>query len=334
MRWLSPPVRVQLHHADGRVSQWRLAGDKALPLLAETTSPPQVKALALSRDDVLDRQLVVPRLSGDDLARAVQLEVEAATPFGLGQTVSGYRVQGLDEQRMQVDIALTARQQVERALEAHSSDLGEPEVWVLPREGTRDGASTERAIQPIVVPPYGLTRRRGLLQRGRLLRIGAVLFVLALLAALAITPTAQLRLRAIAAQHAYDHLHQQSAPQVAQRDALTLSSDRLRALADLTHEQLVWLPVLDLLTRVVPDDASLYMLRLEGTKATLSGDAGDTAALVQALAREPGVKTVRLPAPVTRTGRSDKESFTIEVDFDPAVYGRARSAVSPAKEGE
>lgn len=300
---------------------------QALPL--DVAGAASIEALGLSPDDVLERQIVVPRLTADDLARVVQLEVEGATPFGPSQTLAGYRARALDAQRWQVDIALTSRQQVEQRLQADSTGESESEVWVLPAWHTNLAVTT---LQPIVLPPYGLARRQRLLRRGRALRMGAALAAVVLLLALALTPTLQLRHRAIAAQRAYDALHQQTAPQVAQRDALTQSADHLRALGALTAEQLDALPVLELLTRVVPDDASLYMLRLEGAKATLSGDANDTAALVQALSRQPGVQTVRLPAPVTRAGRSDKESFTIEVSFDPAAFGRARAA-TVAKEG-
>ena len=89
LRWLQPPVRVQLRRADGRISGWAMTHGRALPASGPVGAAP-VAAVELALDRVLDRSLVLPPLAPADLAQAVQLEVAAASPFMPDQTVHGF----------------------------------------------------------------------------------------------------------------------------------------------------------------------------------------------------------------------------------------------------
>ena len=105
-------------------------------------------------------------------------------------------------------------------------------------------------------------------------------------------------------------------------------ADQLGQLHQQARDQAAPLLVLDLLTRVLPDTAWLHSVQLEGAKLTVSGDADDTAALVQRLGAQPGVHGVRLPSPVTRSPGAAKEAFVIEMELDPARYGLVRGGVA------
>src|SRR5690606_1773612 len=118
-----------------------------------------------------------------------------------------------------------------------------------------------------------------------------------LLAALVATPVLQARSRAVQAQAALDRVSQEVAPQMAQREALVKQAEALRGVGDVLKSQLAPLPVLDLVTRALPDSAWLNTLRIEGDKVTVTGNADDAAALVQVLLKQDGVKDVRLPSP-------------------------------------
>ena len=173
---------------------------------------------------------------------------------------------------------------------------------------------------------YGEDLRQRLARQGLLLRGALLALALVLLAALALTPTLMLRQRAIQAQQSFEALQRQAAPQIAQREALMQRLERLQALDKLLARQLALPPVLDMLTRALPDGAWLTALRTEGGKLVLNGNADDAAALVQRLAAQPGVHDVRLASPATRGFGSTKETFIIELQLDAHRYGLARPA--------
>ena len=317
LRWLAPRVTVELRQADGRSAAWVMRQGQLTPARAARAAG-ALPALALPLDTVLERRLLLPPLAAADAAQAVQLDVASASPFLPEQTVAGY-AQHADDATLRVDIAITSRRQVEDALHAAGADPAQPpDVWVLP------AAAGDGALRPIVLRGFGEARRAALLRRGLAQRLGLLLLGLALLAALAVTPTALVRLRAQQAQQSFDALQKQAAPQIAQREALTQRVERLRVVGELLDKQLALPPVLDLLTRAVPDGAWLTAIRVEGTKLVLNGQADDAAALVQRLSAQPGVHDVRLASPATRGAGAAKETFIIELHLDARRYGPVR----------
>lgn len=329
LRWLTPQVRVELTQANGQSSSWDMAHGLARP--AEGAEARSVRAIELLPEQVLRRQLVLPQLGRADLARAVALEVAAMTPFPPERTASAFAAVPGQGNTLAVDVALTSLQEIEKRLQQAAtppaSTVGReaaPEVWVLP-----DGVSgSSRAFAPLIFEGYGGAERRRLTRRGQGLRGGLLLLALLLVGALAVTPTAQTRLRAIQAQQAFDELNAQAKPQLAQREKLVKETERLQAIAKIAEQQLAPLPVLDLLTRALPDSAALSTFRMEGTKVMINGIADDAAALVRNLGRQPGVGEVRSPSPATRVGNSKKETFTLEITLDPAVYGVLRAGAA------
>lgn len=321
LRAFTPAVPVRLLQADGRVSDWSLHAGVAHAVAARPSADKAtIWAIELPRARVLERQLVLPLLGAADLEQAIQLEVAAFTPFGADKTAHGYRAVRR-RQQTQVDLVLAQRRDVEHCAQALVAEAGVPgagavpEVWVLPAGVDVQAAS----FSPILLAQGGSRQR--LIARGRAVRLALLGLVLGLAAALAVTPTAQLRLRAIAAQQAFDALRAQTAPQQAQREALMQRSEQLSLVHKLTADQRALVPIFNLLTSTLPDGAWLQSLRVEGGKVQVTGRADDTSALVQTLGRQRGVLAVRLPAPVTRDSNAAKESFTLELSFDPAVFG-------------
>lgn len=317
LRRLVPQVPVQLHQADGRTSTWLLAHGQAQPTPAPVADD-AVQALELPAALWLDRRLTLPPLAPAELAQAVQLEVAAASPFAAGQTVCGYSARRLDPQRIQVDIAITSRQQLE-SLATRFSTVTQPEIWALPPAATT--AAPTPALTPIVLRGFGEGARERRVRQGLIRRLLLLALALALLLALVLTPTILLRGRAQQASQAFAALQKDSAPQQAQREALTQQLDHLRLIQQQFNAQLALPPVLDMLTRTLPDGAWLSVLRVEGVKVVLNGQADDAAALVQRLGAQPGVHDVRLASPATRPIGADKETFIIELKLDARRYG-------------
>ncbi|MBY4595848.1 PilN domain-containing protein [bacterium BD-1] len=324
LRWLTPLVRIELTQANGQHATLDMAQGLARPAVGSAAAG--ARAIELLPEQVLRRQLVLPRLGTADLARAVALEVAAITPFPPERTASAFSVLPGEGETFMVDLALTSTHEIDKRLQAvGAGGDNPPEVWVLPA-GTE---ALRHEFAPLVFQGYGGAERRRLNARGLGLRGGLLALALLLIACLAVTPAAQTRMRAIQAQAAFDQLSKEAAPQLAQREKIVKQTERLQAIAKLAEQQLAPLPVLNMLTRNLPDGSWLSNLRLEGGKVTITGAADDTAALVRSLGGQPGVLGVRSPSPATRMGRSDKESFTLELTLDPAVYGVLRTGAAP-----
>ena len=325
LRSLTPPVRVELLRVDGGRSQWDIAHGRAEPAAPGTAAA--LPAVELARDTVLDRQFTLPRLTPADLARAVQLEVDSATPFDPAQTVFGYAATPGADDTLRIDLALASRAHVERRLQsAATAGTGAalaPEVWVLPP------GPLSADFRPIVIQGFGGGERQRVAARGRNLRLALLALALFLMLVIAFTPTLQLRLRALQAQSAFNALQTQVAPQVALRESMTQQSERLKSVGDIAAHQMAWLPVLNMLTRAVPDGAWLTSIRVEGSKVVIHGNGDDAAALVQRLASQSGVREVRLLSPATRGGAALKEVFNIEMNLDPKIYAVARPRGAP-----
>ncbi|MDR2153682.1 MAG: PilN domain-containing protein [Burkholderiaceae bacterium] len=325
LRWLAPTVRVRLRRANGRVSDWDMTQGVAT-IVPSPTAAVTARAVELPPERALERRLMLPPLAAVDLAQAVQLEIASASPFGVAHTVSGYAAAPARDGVCQVDIAITSRQQVEQTLQQASAAGPPPEVWVLPT-----GAPVGKTLRPIVLQGFGEHVRRRIARRGLGLRLALLALVLALLGALIVTPTILLQLRVRQAQQSFDAIQRQAAPQIAEREALMQRVERLQAVAQVLESQLALPPVLDMLTRAVPDGAWLAQLRVEGDKLILNGNADDAAALVQQLAAQPGVRDVRQSAPSMRPRGAAKETFVIEMHLDADRYGLAHSGAKDSR---
>lgn len=319
LRWLRPAVRVRLRQDGGNATTWTVAHGLATPA-PDAHGSAAITAVELPASQVLERRLLLPPLAVADLAQAVQLEVVGASPFSAEQTVFGFAVLPGTDGLSRVDLAITSRQEVDRALHRVGADPAvPPEVWVLPSH------HPQGAMHPIVLGGYGEAQRQRIEQQGAATRMALLLLALTLLLTLVLTPTLMLRQRAIQAQKSFEALQRQAAPQVAQREALMNRLDRLQAVDKLLLQQLALPPVLDMLTRALPDGAWLTAVRAEGSKLVLNGNADDAAALVQRLATERGVHDVRLASPATRGAGAAKETFIIELQLDARRYGLART---------
>jgi len=330
LRWLTPAVRVRLRHADGHSSDWDITQGQAVPAPPKSARQPALAhAVELPHERALERRLMLPPLAPADLAQAVQLEAASASPFAAAQTVCGHVAAPPQGGVCRVDVVITSRQQIEQTLqEAASAAPGlraAPEVWSLPAD-----APFGHALRPIVLQGFGEGVRQRAVRRGLTLRLALLALALVLLGGLLVTPTALLRQRAHQAQQALDVIQRQAAPQIAEREALMQRVDRLQAIAQVMDNQLALPPVLDLLTRTVPDGAWLTQLRIEGNKVVLNGNADDAAALVQKFSDQPGVRNAHMTQPATRARGAAKETFVIEMNLDARRYGLIRANAGPA----
>lgn len=316
LTWFTPDIPVRLLQANGEDVLWEESGRQTASGKPEGTP---CLALELPEDLLLRRTLVLPAMTAADMASALALQAQAVSPFSESDLAWGARVQPGSEGAYQVDIALASRKQVAQYMQAQASRMEAgvtPEVWA-----TRPGRP------PIVFSGYGESQRQARAVRGRKVRYGLLVLALLLLGALAVSPSLQLRSRAIEAVAAYDAAAKRTAPLVQEREALMQTVEKLGVLSGLLAGRIEPLRVLDRFTKVLPDDTALQGLTLKGQKVSINGLTANASALMKTLSEQPGVHDVRAPNPATRTdGPNSKEAFVIEFTLDPQEFGVVAAA--------
>ena len=316
LAWLTPDLPVRVLHADGRDVLW-LGKQPAVSSKIKATAQ-NFEAIELPDSLLLRRSLKMPALPDAQIAQAALLDIHSASPFAPADLVWGYSAQKTALGALRVDVVFASGKQVARYLEAQKSRLTGavlPEVWAFTPEGT-----------PLVLSGWGEARRTG---RGTLRRrwgYALLLSAAGMVGAMAVTPTAQLRLRAIEAVNAYTEVHQRTTPIMAEREAFVGVNEKLEGLRALLAERADPIQLIEILTQLLPDDTSLQTLQVQGLKVSINGLTTDAAALIQLLSAKEGFKEVRSPSAAVRSPGATADNFTIEFQLDPAVLSIAAAA--------
>ena len=302
-RWLLPREPIRLVHADGTES----IRDGVSAVRLPASGRPRFVAVALPEESLLRRSLSLPSLSAGEIRQACELDVRAASPFAESDLAWSYAISRSDDPLLRVDLALTSRSLIQSHLAAcHGQTQGiTPEVWI-------DGAL------PLVIPGYGESARLRRERRVRIMLLVLFAAALALGTMLAITPTLQLRLKAIEAKSRSDAIARTVEPQSKTRDELARLNEKVQLLASATRSRPDLVALLDQVTRLLPDDATLNRFEVTGGAVRLMGQAGNATALLQTLSAHSGFRDVRAPSGIARAQPGGKETFTIEFNL-PAV---------------
>ncbi len=300
--WLTPVKSVRFIRVSGQEEIWR--GGRCVGQAKNADAAPFV-ALEIPEDKVLRRRFTLPVMPEADLAAAVGLDARGASPFPAEDLLCGHAVSPLPGGRCEVELVMASRTQVDRFLGqvSQASDKTVPEAWV---------ASSLASQPPIFFSGYGETLRLKDTARNRqgVLALLALMFVL--LGAIAVTPTAQLRAQAISAQQDYNALYDQAQPSIRAREQLVVYREHLDTAREILAARANVLPVLNLVTRLLPDDTVLTRFEVQGNVVRLAGQTDNSANLMQALGSHSGLRDVRAPSAATRPPGAAKESFSIE----------------------
>ena len=322
LAWLTPDLPVRVLHSDGRETIW-LGGQLAKE---EKSNAVRFDAIELPESILLRRVLHVPDMGQAQIAQAVELDLRSASPFAPADMAWGYSVYSVQTGGLHIDAVLVSRKQAVQYIATQQHRLATvtapapaPEVWAFTPRGA-----------PIVLAGWGEARRTQYGATRRHMAYGLLASALCLVAAMAVTPTMQLRLRAIEAVHAYDAVQARTAPLVAQREAFVRSIDELESLRGMLAERVEPMTLLEAITQTLPDDTSLQSLQVQGLKVTINGLTSNAATLMQLLGARQGFKDVRAPSAATRSPGATAENFIIEFQLDPAVFSMAGSVSSGA----
>ena len=316
LAWLTPDLPVRVLHADGRETIW-LGGE----LAPRENNPAAIfDAIELPEDLLLRRTLHVPAMSQAQTAQAIELDLRSASPFAAADMVWGYSAQsnGLEIEAVLVSLK-QATQYIGTQQHRLAAATSAPEVWVFTPQG-----------RPIVLAGWGEARRAQHGAKRRYIAYGLLASALCLIAAMSVTPTMQLRLRAIDAVYAYDDAQVRTAPLMGQREAFVRSIDELENLRGMLLERVDPMPLFEAITQTLPDDTSLQSLQVQGLKVTLNGLTSNAATLMQLLGAKNGFKDVRAPSAATRSPGATAENFIVEFQLDPSVFSMAASGPAPA----
>lgn len=269
----------------------------------------------LGDDSVLVRQVRLPAMPVKSLEAALALEVQTSSPFGVDETLWAYRLLRCMEEEAplghQVTLVLTSKALVRAAQE---------------KVGVVDGSNLEiwaevAAQPPLLIRGFGesVRLRKERNQNWRLLAGGVV--VLGLVAALAMSPTLQLRAKALDARDQLLSLAARTQEQTAQRQQLMEIAAQLDEFEKQQAQQVNPIWVLKRLTEVLPNEIAIQSLQLKERSLTIQGIAEDASVAMQRLGKEPGFHEVRFPSAVTRIPNVGKESFVLAAEIDPEVFG-------------
>ena len=332
--WLTPPVPVRLLRTDG--SEYQVPDSHARQIELSPVSagkPGAALAVEIPADLCLTRELHLPLVGESEMHDALALEASTSSPFPAADLVFGYRLRGESGGLRQVALALSSRRQINRYLASQASreslaalpEGGVPEIWVALEPAS---AGATEAPEFVLLNGFGEAARQRQRLRGRWVRVALLGLALFWLIPMAVTPTVQLRSRALAALDQYQQLSKRVAPYVAQRENLVRYTDTLRDLSGILQDRVEPLRIIALLTEVLPDDTWLQSLQVQGTKVTILGLTPNAASLMQKLSSEALFKDVKAPSAAVRQPGSTKEAFTIEFTLDTKAM-RAEDPVPP-----
>jgi len=260
-------------------------------------------AVLLPESAFLQRHIHIPVMSIAESRSAMQLEVEAASPFPPEQTVWGWRSLPARSGFFVADIVITSRPLVESSIAALSSPPVQPEIWAPLQE------------KYAVIEGFGEGKRLRR-QRNQMLYFALMLGIVALLAlTLVATPLVQKRSDVIRALQYQTSLMERSGNVNWLREQLSTLFALHETLGPRLDNEPHVAALLDKLSAVFPDGSWLTYFEYNPSTLRLAGYADDAIALQRKLQEQPGFANVRATAPIARDARINKDRFTFDLEL-------------------
>lgn len=308
-----PGISIKVVHADSSADIYK---DNAFVEKYEKTSKYNIdiNALALKEDDVLESRLRLPRIDEAHILEAVSLHVESVTPFLKQETDFGWIVDFPGSNELNLSIAITSKAKVLECIEKNKEidSTLDNEVWYINQAGI-----------PIKFNGYGDQVRTRLYRKYELTGVFLCCFICAAAFAAVVTPTAQLRLRAIESYHQYEALVDSTKTHVQKKNELLYVVETSKKINELLLSRTDMQKFLLVMTEVFPDDTHITNLDVTGLKVKITGTTSNSNNLMKLLGERQEIKNLRAPVPVTRQPGSTQEGFSLEFNVDPDILSNS-----------
>jgi general secretion pathway protein L len=277
-------------------SRWFIVGGAAVSKI--NTTPPI--CLAIAEEQCLWGSAQFPPMRREALRIAVQETLWRQSPFPPEKIISAFRCEPMKGGGWEVHWGL-CRRSVQQDLQRSQSLQTDSATYLL-RQGRAymvNGSSAQRNV------------RVGQMLNALML-IALLVLILALLAP-ALVPLALKRQAVVDAMQQMVSLEPRTAPLRQKLDSLrrqTRLSDQL-VLAVATA--IPYASVVDSLSSVLPDDAWLDRIEINGDEIRITGLTTNATDLLAQMGRSPSIANVRATAPSVRDGALNKERFTFEM---------------------
>lgn len=302
-RWFLRPVAdapaapLDTHLNDGALADQMLQLADGAPLSRLT--------VLLPREHVIMRRVELPQMSEAHLRQAVELQIDRLSPFKADAVRTAIRVAGFDQEKgvANVDVAILPLLRV-RPIEQRLRAIGlaAAEVDVEGEDGRGLGFD-------LTEPPSVEDVRRSRTRNLGLALAAAVVWVAAIYAwgesGRGEIARWEGRVAALKPQA------ERSAALRQQIEGAIAPIARANA-----HDPAAVLNVLLELTRILPDNARVLDLKLEGDAVALSGLAASAAELIGLLENSKSFKEVKFSSPVVRKSETGVERFEIAMRLE------------------
>lgn len=309
LSWLTPGYVTRLKTSAHQSADF-IQKNQHTSLLKKPAKKVRFTGYLLPDELLLWQPMTLPPLKAEALTAALALEAQSLSPFTPDDLIWSHTPAHPSAQGLSTHLVLTSRKLIKKHIEDIAPSQGGKtnyEVWV----------KKTKPSGYLVLQGFDEKKRHHLATQWRRVNLFLVFTALAIATAAAITPTAQLRLRALQAMQSFIALQTAAGPAVLQRERLTKLDLQIKALQTQREKTLAPEKLLHALTTRLPDDTYLTSLHFQNGKVILSGQTPNTATLMQQLGSKPGVKDVKAPTPASRQRGADRETFNIEFVLDP-----------------
>lgn len=279
-------------------------------------------ALTLPKDRVLQKTLLLPLATEENLRQVLEFQVEQLTPFTPSQVYFGYEILARDFERCQVkiDFVATPRDAVDVAIKTLEG-LGRQVQAVLADEQWSRG-------QFINLLPGRLVRQPSPMRQGAnpwLVLLVAMLVLASLALPLVIKREAVVQLlpwveKGKKAAEAVDAVRRELDGRIGQHNYVLEKRQSTPTV----------IQVLEELTRVLPDDTWVQTIDLKGKELQIQGETASSVRLIGLFEQSPLFKEASFRSPLTKGQTSGSERYQLSLQVRPAPMPAAAASAASA----
>ncbi len=264
-----------------------------------------LEAISLPDSLFLERKLILPIMSSEDLKMILVNEVVASSPFAQEDTSWGWTRELSDTGQFVVRLALASNSDINDYLRSRyeTLDLTQAELWAR-----ADG-------HWVVFQGFGESLRVSRYTR-RLIRVSILIFFLFTGVLLSIGIDAAVKKIRLDQLHKEEKLvREQASRAMVFRKRLGEANRTVNAVNDLMRKYPSPRAQLVQLTSLLGDDAFLQEFKITGDQIRLRGKSKDAAKLMRQLADEKNYANVSAPQAIRRLGNSGMEQFHLDIEI-------------------